>query len=36
VIAMRKQNYRLTSAVDRILADMTADGTLDAIIARWL
>jgi ABC-type amino acid transport substrate-binding protein len=36
VIAMRRQNYRLTSAVDRMLADMTADGTLDAIIARWL
>jgi ABC-type amino acid transport substrate-binding protein len=36
VIAMRRQNYRLTSAVDRLLADMTADGTLDAIIARWL
>jgi ABC-type amino acid transport substrate-binding protein len=36
VIAMRKQNYRLTSAVNRMLADMTADGTLDAIIARWL
>jgi ABC-type amino acid transport substrate-binding protein len=36
VIAMRRQNYRLTSAVDRILADMTVEGTLDAIIARWL
>jgi ABC-type amino acid transport substrate-binding protein len=36
VIAMRKKNYRLTEEVDRVLADMIRDGTLDAIIARWL
>jgi ABC-type amino acid transport substrate-binding protein len=36
VIAMRRQNYRLTRVIDRMLADMIADGTLDAIIARWL
>lgn len=36
VIAMREDNYRLTEAVESILRDMKADGTLDAIIARWL
>jgi polar amino acid transport system substrate-binding protein len=36
VVAMRKANYRLIEAVDRIMADMAADGTLDTIIARWL
>lgn len=36
VIAMRQANFELTKAVDRILADMIADGTLDKIIARWL
>ncbi|HVO69294.1 MAG TPA: ABC transporter substrate-binding protein [Aggregatilineaceae bacterium] len=36
VIAMRRQDYRLTSAVDRMLANIIADGTLDVIIARWL
>jgi polar amino acid transport system substrate-binding protein len=36
VIALRKGNFRLTRAVDRALADMIADGTLDAIVARWL
>jgi polar amino acid transport system substrate-binding protein len=36
VIAMRKASFRLVSAVERALADMIADGTLDAIIARWL
>ncbi|MBN1565980.1 MAG: amino acid ABC transporter substrate-binding protein [Anaerolineae bacterium] len=36
VIAMRKANFRLNAEVDQALADMIADGTLDAIIARWL
>jgi polar amino acid transport system substrate-binding protein len=36
VIAMRDENYRLTAAVDRALADMIKDGTLNAIIAQWL
>ncbi len=36
VIALRKANFRLIDAVERALADMIADGTLDAIIARWL
>ncbi len=36
VIAMRDANYRLTDAVEGILFDMKADGTLDAILDRWL
>jgi len=36
VIAMREENYRLTEAVEGILRDMKADGTLDRIITRWL
>ncbi len=36
VVVMRKASYRLTKAVDRIMAEMAADGTLDAIVARWL
>ncbi len=36
VIALRKANFRLIDAVERALDDMIADGTLDAIIARWL
>jgi ABC-type amino acid transport substrate-binding protein len=36
VIALRKANFRLIAAVERALHDMIADGTLDAIINRWL
>lgn len=36
VIAMRQANYRLIDAVEGALADMHADGTLDAIIEQWL
>lgn len=36
VIALRKASFRLIDAVERALADMMADGTLDAIISRWL
>jgi polar amino acid transport system substrate-binding protein len=36
VIALREGSFRLTDEVDRALATMIADGTLDAIIARWL
>lgn len=36
VIAMRKANFRLNEEVDQALTDMIGDGTLDAIIARWL
>jgi len=36
VIALRKANFRLIDAVERALDDMIADGTLDAITARWL
>lgn len=36
VIAMRDANYRLIDAIERALAGMKADGTLDAIINRWL
>ncbi len=36
VVAMRKENFRLTKEVERVLAAMQTDGTLDAIIARWL
>ncbi|WP_162909992.1 ABC transporter substrate-binding protein [Aggregatilinea lenta] len=36
VIAIRDANYRLIDAVERALADMKADGTLDSIINRWL
>ena len=35
-IALRKKNFRLAQEIDRALADMMDDGTLDAIIARWL
>jgi ABC-type amino acid transport substrate-binding protein len=33
---MREDNFELTKAVERVLDEMIADGTLDAIIARWL
>lgn len=36
VIALRDANYRLIEAVEDALAEMQADGTLDAIIERWL
>jgi ABC-type amino acid transport substrate-binding protein len=36
VIALRKADFRLSEEVDNALAEMIADGTLDAIIARWL
>ncbi len=36
VIALRKANFRLSEEVDQALADMIADGTLNAIITRWL
>lgn len=35
-IAMRKANFRLTAEVERVLKALKADGTLDAIMARWL
>ncbi|GAB4421946.1 MAG: transporter substrate-binding domain-containing protein [Anaerolineae bacterium] len=35
-IAMRKANFRLTAAVERALKAIKTDGTLDAILARWL
>ncbi len=35
VIAMRKANFRLNKEVERVLTEMKADGTLDAIIAQW-
>lgn len=35
VIAVRKGNFRLSKEIDQALAGMIADGTLDAIIARW-
>jgi ABC-type amino acid transport substrate-binding protein len=34
-IALRKENYRLIAAVADALDDMVADGTLDALIAKW-
>ncbi len=36
VIALRKKNFRLAEEIDRALADMIDDGTLNAIIERWL
>ena len=36
VIAMRDENFRLTKEVEQALAEMREDGTLEAIIARWL
>ena len=36
VIALRQANFRMTEEVDRALDAMRADGTLAAIIARWL
>jgi polar amino acid transport system substrate-binding protein len=36
VIAMRDKNFRLTAEVEKALDAMQADGTLDAILARWL
>ena len=36
VIAMRDANFRLTHAIERVLTDMKADGTLESIINRWL
>lgn len=36
VIALRKDNFRLVEAVEQALDDIDADGTLEAIIARWL
>jgi len=36
VIAMRKGNFRLSREVDRVLARMISDGTLEALVARWL
>mgnify|MGYP001179567914 CR=1 FL=1 len=36
VIALRDANYRLIEAVERALAEMRTDGTLDAIIEQWL
>lgn len=35
-IAMRKANFRLIAEVERVLKSLKADGTLDAIVARWL
>ncbi|MBN1679340.1 MAG: amino acid ABC transporter substrate-binding protein [Anaerolineae bacterium] len=35
-IAMRQQNFRLIEAVEQVLDDMQTDGTLEAIIDRWL
>lgn len=36
VIALREGDFRLVDEVERALADMIADGTLAAIIDRWL
>jgi len=36
VIALRKKDFRLAEEIDRALAGMIADGTLNAIIERWL
>ncbi len=36
VIALRKANFKMTEEVERALDAMRADGTLAAIIARWL
>jgi polar amino acid transport system substrate-binding protein len=35
-IAMRRGDFRLTAHVERALGAIRADGTLEAIIARWL
>jgi len=36
VIALREENFRMIAEVEDVLAEMRADGTLDAIIDRWL
>lgn len=36
VIALRDGDFRLVDAVEAVLADMRQDGTLDALIAKWL
>jgi ABC-type amino acid transport substrate-binding protein len=36
VIAIRKANFRLIKETERALDTMIADGTLEAIIDRWL
>lgn len=36
VIALRKKDFRLAEEIDRALADMIDDGTLNEIIDRWL
>ena len=35
-IALRKGDFRLVEATERALAEIVADGTLDALIAQWL
>jgi polar amino acid transport system substrate-binding protein len=35
-IAVRRDNPRLLAAINEVLTSMRADGTLDAIIARWV
>ena len=35
-IALRKGDFRLVQETERVLADMRADGTLDALAAQWL
>jgi ABC-type amino acid transport substrate-binding protein len=36
VIALRRNDFRMADEVDKALAEMIKDGTLDEIIARWL
>ncbi len=35
-VAVRKENQRLLRAINEALADMEMDGTLDALVSRWL
>ena len=35
-VAVRKDDRRLLSAVDEALAEMEADGTMDALVVKWL
>ena len=36
VIALRRNDFRMADEVDKALAEMIEDGTLDELIARWL
>ena len=35
-VAVRKDDRRLSRAIDEALAEMEADGTMDALVAKWL